>query len=37
MSIKNDFVQDDETMIHGVESPCENIFCILGIEKATRT
>jgi hypothetical protein len=31
------FGEVDETMFQGVERPCDNIFCILLIEKATWT
>jgi hypothetical protein len=32
--LKNDFVEVDEAMFHGVERSCEIIFCILGIEES---
>jgi hypothetical protein len=31
--LKNDFVEVDEVMFQGIESPCELFFCILVIEK----
>jgi hypothetical protein len=33
--LKNDFGEADEAMFQGVEKPCEQILCFLGIEKAT--
>jgi hypothetical protein len=34
---KNDFGEFDEAMFQGVERACEQIFCILRIEKTTWT
>jgi hypothetical protein len=35
--LKIDFGEIEEAMLQGVERPCEPIFCILRIEKSTRT
>jgi hypothetical protein len=32
--LKKDFVQVDEVMYQGSQRPCEQTFCILGIEKS---
>jgi hypothetical protein len=32
--LKNDIFEVDEAMFQGDGRPCENIFCILGIQKA---
>jgi hypothetical protein len=32
--LKNDLVEVDEVMFQGIESPCELLFCLLGIGKS---